>query len=309
MRTLLLVLLAFLSVDSIAQQVSYNFTFNQSDLSFTQNGIYDVVALDKGAFIDNEDNIGNPMLAAQSVNILLPPNTKILNVTYSVNSELLLPGNYYLYPVQPPHYANFSKPPDFVPPNPAVYESATPFPVNNILNYSLHGFREYNYAEITFIPFNYIPVNRELHLITDITLIIDYVFVGNIEKSKLRAFSSEDNLTYSIISNNVFNKSDGTGNFPDNQASRDWINNYIITAGLNTMANLTQMNISSSSPYIHDSRIRFVVDNIFFWNDDYGWDMQNSKINSTTGNTLYQTYVINNPLVSNKYHSVHVFCG
>ncbi|OFX38889.1 MAG: hypothetical protein A2X08_02665 [Bacteroidetes bacterium GWA2_32_17] len=117
-------------------------------------------------------------------------------------------------------------------------------------------------------------------------------------------------IKYVSITLHVFNKTDGTGNFPDIQDSRDWINNYIITAGLNnTMANLTQMNIPTTSPYIHDSRIRFVVDNIFFWNDDYGWDMQNSKINSTTGNTLYQTYVINNPLVSNKYHSVHVFCG
>jgi len=53
-------------------------------------------------------------------------------------------------------------------------------------------------------------------------------------------------IKYVRIAIHVFNKNDGTGNFPNNSTSRNWITNYIVSTINNGMANLDTMNLPTS---------------------------------------------------------------
>ena len=105
---------------------------------------------------------------------MLPQGASATNVSISINSEQQLAGSFYLYPVQLPVYANFSEPPEFVEPDSAIYNSDNPFPEDYIFEYATSGFRDYNYVTVSFTPFRYIPLSRQLHLLTSVTITIEY---------------------------------------------------------------------------------------------------------------------------------------
>jgi len=69
------------------------------------------------------------------------------------------------------------------------------------------------------------------------------------------------------------------------------------------------MALPTSSPYIRDTRIRFMLVGIYFWKDDLGWDLACLSCYGNKGNYLYDKYVVNNSDVMNKYNSLHVFMG
>jgi hypothetical protein len=124
-------------------------------------------------------------------------------------------------------------------------------------------------------------------------------------------------VKYVRVTLHVFLKSNGTGNFPDNATSRDWLTNFFWPR-LNAKYSSTEhMALPTTSPYYIDTRIQFVLAGIYFWNDDKGWDLYCPgsgvsticHITDGTGANLYQTYVVNNANMTNKYNSVHVFLG
>ena len=109
------------------------------------------------------------------------------------------------------------------------------------------------------------------------------------------------------ITFHVFNKADGTGNFhPDSVNQADWLENKYLWHVNRKMANLQKMNLGNS-PHIKDSRIQYVLEDIFYHRDDYGWDL--SKETTKTGNDLYKKYVTDNPKVKYKGSSIHVLIG
>ena len=111
----------------------------------------------------------------------------------------------------------------------------------------------------------------------------------------------------------VFRKNDGSGSFPENEETKNWlINNYLGNANF-VMAHLYPMRLESQSAYIEDSRIKYKLLALYFHNDSLGWDMSpkaGANIFSwTLGNELYQKYVINNPTNAGGENAVHIFLG
>lgn len=106
------------------------------------------------------------------------------------------------------------------------------------------------------------------------------------------------------ITFHIIQKSDGSGNFPDNAASRNWLQNILVAQINSKFSNLQEMNLPTGSPHIADCRLRITLANIYFWQDDYGWSYQQTY---NFGNYLYNKFVVNNPNVQNKNNSVHIF--
>lgn len=99
-------------------------------------------------------------------------------------------------------------------------------------------------------------------------------------------------------------KSNGTGNFQDNIAIRNWLSGTLMNSLNGRMGGLQAMNLPTSSPTINDCRVRFTLANIYFWQDDFGWSFQQSW---DFGNYLHSNYVTKKSNVSNKDNSVHIF--
>jgi hypothetical protein len=202
----LLVTLIFLGSAISAQQLTQQFTFSQGDdLQVTQSGEYDIIRITDGYQLQGEEHAGEPQLPIKQFKLLLPQGASATGVTISINSEQQLSGSFYIYPVQLPVYSNKGDPPPFVDPDPAIYNSNDPFPGDYILKYFTSGFRDYNYVTVSFMPFRYIPLSRQLHLLTDVTITINYTVHSTDQVYKLRPYGSVDDMAYEFIQNIVIN--------------------------------------------------------------------------------------------------------
>jgi hypothetical protein len=116
----------------------------------------------------------------------------------------------------------------------------------------------------------------------------------------------------------IFNKSDGSGNLPNTTVSREWINSVVFQMN-SIWSNVQPMNVPGTNPSNHysDSRVRLILDNVYFWNDDnaYGSGLKKEIINGVTSysrdglhaSTIYNQFVNNQSIVTNKSTALHIF--
>lgn len=117
------------------------------------------------------------------------------------------------------------------------------------------------------------------------------------------------------IAIHVFQKDDGTANFQQKPNHIKWIKKIVASVNA-TMGSLPPMRLESKSAHIVDSRIRYKLDTIFFHRDDSAWNMKckqhytkECRMSKAFGDGLYKKYIIENPVVVNKYNCVHIFMG
>jgi len=102
----------------------------------------------------------------------------------------------------------------------------------------------------------------------------------------------------------VFNKDDGTGNIQNDTDGLDFLDDY--TDNLNhRFSQVDEIRVPSSSPHISDSKIRFELAEVHFWDSTYGYTY--SGHNTTWSDNLYTQFVTNKAAVTYKTTSVHIF--
>lgn len=95
-------------------------------------------------------------------------------------------------------------------------------------------------------------------------------------------------IKYISVNFIVIQKSDGTGNFQNNSTDKNWISSTLLNTINYRLGNTCVMNLSTSSPYISDTRIRFVLNDIYFEQDTYYWTYRHGI--GSWGNALYSSY-------------------
>jgi len=133
-------------------------TTNQSELTFSTNSWYDVVALPEGFYTKE---IGAPQLPVRTISILIPIDKMVSSITINSTTIQQLSGTYNIYPVQTPIPTNMtldSSP--FDDPNPVIYNSTNPYP-DIQYTISSDGYpMGYHVVTITFYPLEYIPLSK-----------------------------------------------------------------------------------------------------------------------------------------------------
>ena len=89
-------------------------------------------------------------------------------------------GNIYLYPSQPPCALNGKPCPDFVAPDPTIYNSNTPFPVATTIIANDNITFGYHVITLNICPFEYLPLQKRLFRYDQINITINYT-IGQIE--------------------------------------------------------------------------------------------------------------------------------
>ena len=121
-------ILVFLTIANFASgQVSGVYATKNTDFTIATNGIYKVInSADSQA---TTDQVGAPQLPVIVRKFDLPAGSIVTNLSVSNGSKIQMgSGNMLLYPTQPPCALNGKPCPDFVGPDPAIYDSNTPFP-------------------------------------------------------------------------------------------------------------------------------------------------------------------------------------
>lgn len=111
-------------------------------------------------------------------------------------------------------------------------------------------------------------------------------------------------IKYVRITFHIMQKTDSSGNFQYSPEQLNYLQNILMGFLNSKFSNTTSMNLQTTSPYIQDTRIRFSLANVYFWQSDYAWNYQQTE---EFGSNLFTTYVTNQSQVAFKNNSVHIF--
>lgn len=182
-------------------------SFNLESFALRTNNGYDFLSSPDGVYLDD---LGSPMLPCRFVRLAVPSGFKATEIHIEVMSSTRLPGEYRIFPAQPPQRIGIDSTPDrFVDPNPLVYESNAPFPVSNAILMPSCDLAGQSMAVIQVCPFVYVPSTGTLELLTSVRLTLSGSY-GNLCGDYLSSVATDwhaDNV-HGVIQSLVANPED-----------------------------------------------------------------------------------------------------
>jgi len=141
-------------------QVNYSLT----DVNTTQTDGWDVATIE-GCMMEIDP--GKPFLPVKYLNIAIPGDKDITGIQILNVQQQELTGTYNIMPTQPGQIPGEPEP-DFVNPNPAIYNVNAQYPADYIYSPTA-GFKSgVHIAGILYYPLTYNPVTQKLYLTTQI---------------------------------------------------------------------------------------------------------------------------------------------
>ena len=174
------------------------------NLVFQQTGDYVEISFEGCSYTTE---IGNPQLPVIIETFVVPYNAVVAGINVTVTSKEQIPGNYFIYPAQPPRILDGSEPPPFVEPNPDVYNASTPYPdktVELVNDGYLHG---YHVVTVMIYPIEYTPVTGEIYL-KSYSYTIHYTLSNHQIDQPAKQSAARAALTQQFIQSQVKNNSD-----------------------------------------------------------------------------------------------------
>jgi hypothetical protein len=154
-----------------AFSVSYTARFSQSDFSFERMNDYDQVSLKDGDWLSE---LGKPMLPSKEIKIALPAGMAVQSVQVVNFTEEQFPGEYNIYPAQPPLTTNeSSSSADFIPPDQQTYSSSQPYPAEMCRFVNQTDLAGQSMAVVEIFPLRYVPLQKKLTYCSSLTIEID----------------------------------------------------------------------------------------------------------------------------------------
>ena len=121
----------------------------------------------------NAGAIGQPALPARGASILLPPGTEVSDITITNGERVVLGYGYLLEPVGQPY--KLSSPPALLSAptaDPAIYQSAAPFPAEKAESIGVQQFRGYRILTLRLQPVEYLPATGEVAYYRSLTVTV-----------------------------------------------------------------------------------------------------------------------------------------
>ena len=153
--------------------VSYTARFSRDDFSFDRLKDYDLVGLKDGDWLAEP---GKPMLPSKSIRIALPAGMAVQNVRAVDFTEEQFPGDFNVYPAQPPLTTDESSAgTDFILPDPQTYSSSSPYPAEMVRFVNQTDLAGQSMAVVEIFPLRYVPSSKKLSYFSSLIIEIDGV--------------------------------------------------------------------------------------------------------------------------------------
>lgn len=170
------------ALDIPGKTVKSIISVSPSELSFrtkVEEGItYNIIEIPSYTFMTK---IGEPMLPVKNIQILIPPDASFDSITIVSSKKEELPGEYLIYPAQPPKPVSnpdelISAEPEipFVEPNRTIYSSDQPYP-GVLVEYIGDGYLAgYHIVTLSIYPLQWVPKTGKLTLYKEIEYEVGY---------------------------------------------------------------------------------------------------------------------------------------
>jgi len=171
MRLKPLILFSFIPLFVFAGVLTKELTFSKDNFVFTKIDGYDLIMYPGYASTTEK---GAPILPLVNLYFVIPPKAEITNVEIITEEKEELPGIYLPYPCQTVRPFSTNKTPAFIPPDPIIYSSRSPYPAeifNTVPSGCLAGFR---IAGLNIYPIQYTGTTKRLVLYKRLRLNIYY---------------------------------------------------------------------------------------------------------------------------------------
>ena len=146
--------------------------FSKGALIFGERRGYDTVRLQGCDYVKEA---GRPMLPVRTARIALPAGMTVTSVRVTATEEVSLPGEYTVYPAQPPTPINGTGSMDWVVPDQRIYASREAYPDTTARFVYQTDLAGQSIAVVRLHPVRYMPAEHRLMLSTSITLLVEGV--------------------------------------------------------------------------------------------------------------------------------------
>ena len=164
-----------LMMQGLFAQYQGQLDFSTADVSVEQTDGWEVVTL-PGCYM--ETDVGKPYLPVKHLHIAIPEDKKVTGIEIMDIQQQELSGNYNIMPTQPGQIPGEPEP-DFVDPDPNVYNISEQYPSEYIFSPTA-GFRTgVHIAGVLYYPITYNPVTKKLYLATHIEYKLLYANENN----------------------------------------------------------------------------------------------------------------------------------
>ncbi|MFH1313541.1 MAG: C25 family cysteine peptidase [Candidatus Eisenbacteria bacterium] len=189
-------ILAILATHGFAGTYTHLVTVSPDDLQFSSRGGYDLVSIGGARWLNHP---GEPRLPLLPVRLALPAGCEVVGLTVAYSDSTVLPGDFLIWPAQPPQSLSWNDPIEFVGPAEEIYAETTAYPRRAA---ELAGWGRLGGAticELVVFPLRYVPFEHKLILHKEVSLEIEYRWQASMPGSG--ADISDLGIIESIVSN------------------------------------------------------------------------------------------------------------
>jgi hypothetical protein len=168
----LICLILFSALSVHAEVLRQTFEFSPDELVFRRQNDYDQIYLREG---NVTDQVGRPQVPFRTFHLALPPGAAIQTVEIISSTGNHLPGQFTLFPAQPPQILSTRREIVFVGPDTAVYAAGAAYPGTLAEPAGVGGYAGYQLAGVDVYPLQYEPQAGRIIFYTRIDVAITYV--------------------------------------------------------------------------------------------------------------------------------------
>ncbi len=147
--------------------VTFDVPISNIEYEITEEHGFDRITV-SGSFC--VDTPGSPELPGITYSYLLSRSEKLKDVTVVSEEWEIVPGDYYIYPTQENHI--IGETPAFIPPDQNIYQSVLSYPSSIIVSAGSGNLRGYHIAQVSIVPFKYIPTTSTLLVLRRLSISI-----------------------------------------------------------------------------------------------------------------------------------------
>jgi len=225
MKTSMLSLIVlFYCAGTFAQSGSFNISFNKENFEIKHSSEYTYVDIQRSDLYYKTDP-GTPAIPYLPVNFAVPYGSEFIEITISFDT-ILLAEEIVFQPMQPAVPIGIKKKKQSnVGPLTEIYSSSRPWPQNVVQYTSSQLMSRYQFFTFDVSPFIYLPVQKQLYLVTDLT--VNVVYTGGKNTSAYNRF--DDGTFYGILREEVINPEEVEPEIRDDKGTGDF--QYLIITG------------------------------------------------------------------------------
>jgi hypothetical protein len=189
-------ILAILAGQGLAGTHTYRVAVSPGDLDFSSHKGYDLVAVPGARWLNRP---GEPRLPLVPVRLALPAGCEVLGLAVTCIDSLVLPGDFLVWPSQPPQSLPWDEPVEFVGPAEEIYAESAVYPRHAAELAGCGRLGGVTICELMVFPLRYIPREHKLVLHSEISLTIEYRWQTSMSGSE--AAVPDFGIIGSIVSN------------------------------------------------------------------------------------------------------------